>query len=247
MAQTAWSALIGGGLLLLFGLYYWNAELTGISDSSIYNAFVDVMVWTLVVGGVLNLISAAVLFLGWRSALAADGIIAVATGGMLMLIGLVRMVHHFSDGSLDLQAILLLVFGGMFIRSGLGSWQAHVSLAEVRSRPDSPSPQHGSSVQLEGLKESARERLLQTKSKLRGDADPAMPVSPPASRVEFVRPKTAEPVVPDTPPLRVQELPAATDAGTRRPDHPEAAVSEADAVEDGFLAELGRADENERK
>jgi hypothetical protein len=114
MAQVAGSAAIAGVLMVLVG--FWLG-LTGISNSEVYNHSVTVFNWTMRIGGIAMFVIAALAYLGWRPVLAIDTVIAVTTGLLMVGVGLIWLIN--SD---LLNGVLVLLFGGMFVRSGLNSW-----------------------------------------------------------------------------------------------------------------------------
>jgi hypothetical protein len=262
MSQVASSAVFGGILLTVFGAYYWWAELTGISDSGLYNASVTMMVWVPLISGPLMLVVAAMLFAGVRAALLIEAILTLAVGGLLLLIGLVRVGYHFPAGSFDLQGILLLIFGGMFLRSGMGSRRVYAEAAcagqSALAGGSGHPPEAGGPVPPSGgLKEEARERLLRAKRNLQAPAGDAAPVETggPAQATAATIPGTAESDRADEP-VAVPDGQPRPDYGRfgdtdltflkvegRRDDPP---VSGSEPPETGFLAELGREDD-ERK
>jgi hypothetical protein len=114
MVQVAGSAAVAGVLMLVVG---FMLGLAGISDSAVYNNSVTVFNWTMRCGGIAMFAIAVLAFLGWRPILAIDTVIAVGAGLLMMGAALIWLISgDFVNG------VLILLFGGMFVRSGLSSW-----------------------------------------------------------------------------------------------------------------------------
>ena len=114
LRSVAFSAFVAGVLMVLVG--FWLG-LEGLSKSNVYNASVTVFNWLMRIGGIAMLIVAAMAYLNWRPILAFDAAAAVVIGGMMVLISLVWIMNN------DLiQGVVILFFGGMFVKAGIQSW-----------------------------------------------------------------------------------------------------------------------------
>jgi len=116
LRSVAFSALFAGVLMMLVG--FWLG-LKGVSESSAYNASVTVFNWLMRVGGIVMLMVAAMAYLNWRPILAFDAAASMVIGGLLVLVSLLWIANN------DLiQGVVVLFFGGMFVKSGVQSWYA---------------------------------------------------------------------------------------------------------------------------
>lgn len=116
LRSVAFSALFAGVLMMLVG--FWLG-LKGVSESSVYNVSVAVFNWLMRVGGVTMLMIAALAYLNWRPVLVCYAAVATAIGGIMLLISLLWLANNdIIDG------VLVLFFGGMFVKSGVQSWYA---------------------------------------------------------------------------------------------------------------------------
>ena len=262
--QVAFSALFGGGLLAIFGLYFWRGGLTADTNSSLYNASVALMVWVPLIGGPLMLAGAALLFVGLRPALLIDALLTVTIGGLLLLSGLVQVGYSLQKGLLDFEGLLLLIFGGMFLRSGMGSWRLHAQAARtgrsaLAGGSGHPPAAGGPVPPSGGLKEEARERLLQAKQNARSQAvesavadnvrvgEPDRPATPTITRAEEPNPADKSPVSPIQPDRSYGRFGDTDLSFVKLDGHQEDPPAvESEPPETGFLAELGREDD-ERK
>ncbi len=159
MVQVAGSAAFAGALMLLVG--FWLG-LKGVSPSEIYNHSVTVFNWTMRVGGIVMLVIAALAYAGWRPVLAVDVIFAGAVGVVMIGVGLIWVVNGDS-----LHGILVLLFGGLFVRSGLNSWSLLQARPTQRSESEparsledaSPSDRLAGGENLAASLRSARKRM----------------------------------------------------------------------------------------
>jgi hypothetical protein len=114
LRSVAFSAFFAGVLMVLVG--FWLG-LEGTSKSGTYNTSVTVFNWLMRIGGIAMLIVAAMAYLNWRPILAFDAAAAVVIGGMMVLVSLLWIANN------DLiQGVVVLFFGGMFVKSGIQSW-----------------------------------------------------------------------------------------------------------------------------
>ena len=116
LRSVAISALFAGVLMVLVG--FWLGR-KGIAESSVYNTSVTVFNWLMRIGGIAMLIVAAMAYLNWRPILVFDAAASVVIGGLMVLVSLLWIANN------DLiQGIVVLFFGGMFVKSGVQSWYA---------------------------------------------------------------------------------------------------------------------------
>ncbi|HNQ23723.1 MAG TPA: hypothetical protein PKK06_11570 [Phycisphaerae bacterium] len=129
--QTAGPAAIAAACLLIFGYY-----VSGAFGSSLFLVAHSIMLWTLRIGGVAMVISAAWCWWGRPSALLFDGVAAIVIG-MLLLVSAALMIVA---GAMGLAQALYLVFGYLFVSSGARSWRTYRDLMTYPGsvlRPDS--------------------------------------------------------------------------------------------------------------
>jgi len=169
LRQTATSAFIAGVLMLLFGYYLYSGNYRGVTDSQVYNASVVVFVWTLLVGGAAMLLSAVLCLLQSRWALLFDAVATGSIGALLLVIGVIQI----TSGGADLNTILMLVFGVMFLRSASISWGGYRDLPGGLASPDADEPEKGreeaaSPEPAAPDKAEAMKHLLERKERLTG-------------------------------------------------------------------------------
>ena len=90
--------------------------------------------YTLKIGGGLMLLSAVFSLIGASPALLFDALASVAIGVCLAAAGLLRM------SGVEMESLLLILFGAVFIHSGYRNWREYFSLAapDVRGTPAEP-------------------------------------------------------------------------------------------------------------
>lgn len=236
MQVVSGHAYFGGALLLLFGLYYIWQGVTGVSDYPLYNLTVDAFGWLLLAGGAAMCASGLLCGLNVRSSLLIDAVLTYAVGGMLGLVGVIQIYYEAKvNGTLGLNSILLILFGGMFIRSASRSMQAHrmvdtVATREFVAAADAPdNATDGAST--DAQRRDALKRLLDAKENLPTTGEKPSGSSRPA------------------PAPSDESAPAITTPATR-PDVPAKTPSSGDNADaspkpapNGFLAALGRDDD----
>jgi hypothetical protein len=130
LRQVAFSALVAGVLMVLVG---FPMGLQGTSRSEVYNTSVTAFVWLMRGGGISMLLVAVLAFVGWERVLALDAVLATVIGAGMAIVALLWLANS------DLvSGVLILVFGGMFVRSGIQSWQAFRSLGPKSMEPEAP-------------------------------------------------------------------------------------------------------------
>ena len=97
-------------------------------DTSVPRAGTYLFVYTLKIGGWVMLVEALWLWTGRRAALVCDGVVTVSIGMLLVLGGLLMTPGNW-------KAILFVVFGLLFIHSGLRSWRDARELLPASSGP----------------------------------------------------------------------------------------------------------------
>ncbi|HUU86082.1 MAG TPA: hypothetical protein VM243_21500 [Phycisphaerae bacterium] len=119
--STALWAGLAAVIMLFFG-YRGGWELP---EANPMRAGSMLFVYTLKIGGWVMLVEALLLWTGIRAALVCDGVVTTLIGMLLVLGGLLM-----TPGSLW-QALLFIVFGLLFISSGLRSWREGRALFET--------------------------------------------------------------------------------------------------------------------
>ena len=128
--QNAWSAGIAAILLIVFGFYYLGRPTgTGLFERSALIFF-----FTLRVGGIALAAIAVGSVLAYRPVLVIDAVVSVAIGVAFALTGVGMLV----GGGGTLQTVLQVVFGGMFISSGVRNWREYFWLAVNADRATAP-------------------------------------------------------------------------------------------------------------
>lgn len=133
--STALWAALAAAIMLFFG---YRTEWP-LPENSVPRAGTYLFVYTLKIGGWVMLAEALWLWTGRRAALVCDGVVTVLIGILLVLGGLLMTPGNW-------KAILFIVFGLLFIHSGLRSWRdaRELSAASVGDAPaplaDAPDP-----------------------------------------------------------------------------------------------------------
>ena len=220
MRQNAGSSLLEAAVMLLVGFYFFATPAAepgwGIGD---YAA--ATVVWTFRGGGLLMLGISLLCWMGWGNALLVGAIASGLVGLFFVLSGAVLV----ADSSL--MGALVVLFGLMSLHSARGSWGAHRSVAGPASGaevvmgasgelPESPVPWQPAETSAEG---EALKRLLDRKKGVASEASAG-----------------GEPV-------RDEERSPRCRRGEPREGPPRVDVS--GEPPEGFLAELGRDDEQE--
>ena len=162
------SALLEAALLLAIGFYMrlggWHGE--GIR---VYVLSVDVVVWTILIGGFLFLGSALLCWTGRPWALLVDGLLSILIGVVFVGCGIIWLSQQ------DFLGLLIIVFGLYDFNAAKGSWASY-RMAVATSRFPTSFAQSQDSTQTEAppvdpeAKSEALERLMSTKQ-----ARPAVP------------------------------------------------------------------------
>jgi hypothetical protein len=238
MSEIAFSAAIGAALMLFAGFYL---NMRGIGDSAFYNLSVNGFTWMMKIGGGLMGLVALLLWAGVRPVLAADAVLTLGIGGLMIAIGGVWLVNG------DFEGLLLLIFAAVFIRSGWGSWIVYRGLGPGAIAPiadeDEPSSTPPQVVAVDpSTRQAAMDRLLASKKREGSTgAGPEQKEATPAST-------TARPVVAERQPIGVErEAPAESPPPSPEPEPAQRSASEQppspdEPTPDGFLAQLGRDD-----
>ncbi len=130
--QNALWAGIGAMLMLYYG---WRVGLQGTTPSNFYNTTVDVFDWMLKFGGIGLAIVAVLCFVGQRVGLLLDVFVSGICGTIMILCAVYWLGYGLMHGSgVDLQDLLFLIFGGMFVSSARGCWTAYRTSAAAGGR-----------------------------------------------------------------------------------------------------------------
>jgi hypothetical protein len=237
MHETAVYAGIAAAMMLYFG---FGRPFDIASGSQLYINSVFATNWLLRIGGIALAATALFCWIGLQWSLLADAIVSALIGVGLVVIGGIWI----SDS--DMEGFLFLIFGAMFLNAARTSWNG--SAATPRAPfPVVPVAEREASVDRpidEAVRQSARERLLQTKANLRSPASPP-PVAIEVPEILDEPPQAHTPQPSNIPAPSVSTVPAAPSAppAQREP----AAAPTPELPEEGFLAELGRTHRDERK
>lgn len=234
MSEIAFSAFIGAALMLYVG---FGMNLSGVSDSAFYNGSVAAFTWTMKIGGIAMGAVALLLWAGLRPALLVDAVLAAAIGAVLMGTGLVWMANG------DMQGILNLVFGVLFLGAAKTSWQAHrfasgvqaggfpvEAVDDLRREPAPTAPP--ATPPDPAAREAAIKRLMAAK---RQEVTPDAPAREPGRAVP------AEPLGPG-PAARQAAVTPPEPSSAPEPPKPARRPPEEESPPDGFLSRLGRED-----
>lgn len=117
--QNALQAGVTALLMLIFG---WAYATKGISSSAFYNTTVDVFYWSLRIGGIAMAIAAAFCAAEIRVGLLIEAIVSAVCG---MLMALIAVYWMIDAGGFDLQYLLYVIFGGMFISAAASAMRSY--------------------------------------------------------------------------------------------------------------------------
>ncbi len=132
--QNAWSAAVAAACLLLFGFF------AGFAIPIVTNLFTlgdAVFNYTLRFGGVLMVAVVIGSLSGWVTALLMDAVVSVAIGVLLAFSGVAMIV---GGGVITLNYILYVIFGVMFVSSGIRNWREYFWLIPKIDCPVAPAP-----------------------------------------------------------------------------------------------------------
>lgn len=110
LQQAGTAALIGAAIMLYFGF----AHLARPEGSDWFSRAGLVLYHTLRIAGVAFVLVGVLLQLGWPPALLLDASLAIPTGSILILTGVVML----ADGGGWLNTLILVACGGSFLSSG---------------------------------------------------------------------------------------------------------------------------------
>ena len=136
--QNAAQSAVTGLIMLLYGIYLRINDWSKPDADSLYSLAVEVFKWTLIVGGGAMLVVAAVCFAGKRIGVLLDcllsgtcGLIMIACAGIWLTRG----------KGMDLQDIVILIFGVIFIRAAWVSWSIFAEASEPAPETAGPAPE----------------------------------------------------------------------------------------------------------
>lgn len=153
--QAASYTAFSGLLMLLYGAYLFSTGFSAVSGvPAIYGAAINVFKWTLLVGGLLLLVTAAVCAVGHRAGLILDTLISGASGALL--VGCSGI--WFAKGrGFDPQDVVVMIFGIILVREAMGSWKIYAASALQIESPvmpvRDPEPIHPASIRPESIPE----------------------------------------------------------------------------------------------
>lgn len=141
---NAWQSALPAVLMLYYGFFQ---ETSGISNSELYNRSVTVFFVTLKLGGCALAVVAGLSALGLPLALAADGVLSIVCGALFVACGVIWALNS------DMQGLLLLLFGAMFLSSGRAAWTTYQQFSAVEpvEWADVNEPEHPASKPSEAL------------------------------------------------------------------------------------------------
>lgn len=150
-SYTAFSGLV----MLLYGAYLFSTGFSAVSSApAIYSAAIELFKWTLLVGGLLLLVTAVVCAVGHRAGLILDAVISGVCGALL--VGCAGI--WFAKGrGFDIQDAVVMIFGVILVREAMGSWKIYVASASQTGFPvdlvREPEPIHPASIRPESIPE----------------------------------------------------------------------------------------------
>jgi hypothetical protein len=126
------------GIVAVLMLYFgWGVGLVGISDNAFYNTTVDIFYWMLKIGGICLLAAAILCFAGLRIGLLLDAVVSAVCG----LIMVSCSAYWLIDEGVNLQYVLYVLFGVMFLNAARRSWSSYTATGP--GQPDEPSGGQG--------------------------------------------------------------------------------------------------------
>jgi hypothetical protein len=143
--QNAVQSAITAVIMLLYGFYLsatgWSSTVT----DELYNIAMEVFKWTLKGGGAAMLVVAILCLAGQRVGLLLDCLVSGACGLIMAACGGIWMAR---GKGLDLQDIVVLVFGLIFMRAAWISWTlfAETPAEAPPQPPPEPEPIHPASI-----------------------------------------------------------------------------------------------------
>lgn len=203
--RNVWPAAIAAVLMCYFGFdapWVFNSGASPLLKNSAH-----LFDYTLQIGGVVMAGVAVWCLLGMVAALAVDGVVSVAIGLLFILSGGGMVMA----GSIDLNSILIILFGTMFFGSGRYNWRTYCHLAK------------GGRV----VEQVYEETFLPPAAPVESARSPEAPI-PVESPAPIERPTFAEPSTPAEP----------TAAETPAPEGPD--IPEPEAPPEGFLAAMAK-------
>ncbi len=153
--NAVWAG-IAAVLMLFFG---WGRGLVGMTDDDFYNTTVAVFEWMLKVGGFALLVVAGMCFAGLRAGLLVDVFVSGIVGLIMVLCSIYWLGHGVTGGGFDIQDIMFLVFGFMFLNAARGCWVSYQATGGPRRpaplvpsiAPRAPEPIHPASLHPDSL------------------------------------------------------------------------------------------------
>ncbi len=125
--KAAVATMIGAVLMLYFGFIHLGRP----NGDDLFNRAALVLYYTLRSGGIAFAGISFLLFLGWLGALVLDAALALPTGAILIVCGVVMMLDH-GDG---FNSIILILCGASFLTSGWRNAQEYLRIRRLAPSP----------------------------------------------------------------------------------------------------------------
>jgi hypothetical protein len=116
--QNAFPVGIAAIVMLVYGFVFGGFSAAP-DLGPFYETTIRVFNWMLRIGGVALVVVALLSMAGWTAALLCDFLISGVCGSIMAACGVYWTVQ---ERGFDIQNLLILVFGALFVRSALASW-----------------------------------------------------------------------------------------------------------------------------
>ena len=147
--QNAIQSAITAVVMLLYGFYLSATGWSSLVSDDLYILAMEVFKWTLKGGGAAMLVVALLCFAGQPVGLLLDCLVSGACGLIMAACGAIWITR---GKGFDLQDIVVLVFGVIFMRAAWISWTLFAEApAEVPPPAPEPEPIHPASIHPEVL------------------------------------------------------------------------------------------------
>ena len=125
--KAAWATMIGAALMLYFGFIYLGRP----SGDDLFHRAALVLYYTLRIGGIAFAGISLLLYLGWLGALMLDAALALPTGAILIVCGVVMML----DQGGWVNSVILILCGASFLSSGWRNAQEYLRIRNDTRKP----------------------------------------------------------------------------------------------------------------
>lgn len=132
--QNAFSVGIAAMVMMVYGFVVGGFGMAP-DLGPFYETTIHVFNWMLKIGGVALAVIALLSLVGWRPALLCDFLISGMCGIIMASCGVYWTVQ---EKGFDIQNLLILVFGVMFVRSAMVSWSLFESGGSTVGAGDAP-------------------------------------------------------------------------------------------------------------